>query len=59
RPGPALLPSAVAGAVLLVAADIATRFPLNGKTLPIGVVTAMLGAPFFLWLILSRRGAQS
>lgn len=59
RPGPALLPSAIAGAVLLVAADIVTRFPLNGKTLPIGVVTAMLGAPFFLWLILSRRGGQS
>ncbi len=59
RPGPALLPSAIAGAALLVAADIVTRFPLNGNTLPIGVVTAMLGAPFFLWLILSRRGAQS
>lgn len=58
RPGPALLPSAIAGAALLVAADIVTRFPLNGKTLPIGVVTAMLGAPFFLWLILSGRGAR-
>ncbi len=56
RPGAALIPSALAGATLLVAADLLTRVPVDGRTLPIGVITALLGAPFFLWLILSKRG---
>lgn len=59
KPGAALAPSAIAGAALLVAADLATRIPINGKSLPIGVVTAMIGAPFFLWLIRSRRRQAS
>ncbi|MGB3723031.1 MAG: iron ABC transporter permease [Pacificimonas sp.] len=55
RPGAALLPSAVAGAALLTIADLATRMPVAGRTLPIGVLTALIGAPFFLWLILKAR----
>lgn len=53
RPGAAILPAALAGAALLLAADIAVRLlPLDLK---LGVLTALIGAPFFLWLILKRR----
>jgi iron complex transport system permease protein len=43
------------GAVLLLAADLAVRMAPLGRTLPIGVVTALLGAPFFLWLVAHMR----
>lgn len=43
-----LLPaSAVAGAIFMVLADIASRLLIPGQTLPIGVVTALVGVPFF------------
>lgn len=51
-----LLPaSALLGAVLLCAADWAARTWLQPKELPIGVLTAALGAPFFLFLVSQRR----
>ncbi|MDQ1077722.1 iron ABC transporter permease [Pseudoroseomonas cervicalis] len=46
--------SALLGAALLVLADLAARSLAAPAELPIGVVTALLGAPFFLWLL--RRG---
>lgn len=52
-PGAALL-----GGALLVLADLAARSLAAPAELPVGVVTALLGAPFFLWL-LRRRGAAS
>lgn len=55
HPGRAILPGAMIGALLLTAADLATRLAPLGRTLPIGVVTAMLGAPFFLWLVAHMR----
>jgi iron complex transport system permease protein len=55
HPGRAILPSALIGALLLIAADVATRVAPLGRTLPIGVVTALLGAPFFLWLVAHMR----
>ena len=55
RPGAAMVPSALAGACLLIAADLAVRVPIGGQELKLGVVTAMLGCPFFLWLILRGR----
>ena len=55
RPGAALAPAAVAGAVLLVAADMAVRIPINGQELKLGVLTALIGAPFFLWLVVKGR----
>jgi iron complex transport system permease protein len=58
RPGAAFVPSAIAGAALLVGADMLTRLPVAGRTLPIGVLTALLGAPFFLHLILRERRAK-
>lgn len=48
-----LLPaSAVAGAATLLVADIIARLALTAAELPIGVVTATLGAPVFIWLLL-------
>ena len=55
HPGRALLPAAMIGAALLLAADLVTRLAPLGRTLPIGVVTALLGAPFFLWLVVHMR----
>lgn len=51
-----LLPaSAIAGAILLVLADIIARIILAPAELQIGIVTALLGAPFFLYLLMTRR----
>jgi iron complex transport system permease protein len=55
HPGRAILPSALLGAILLLAADLAVRGAPLGRTLPIGVLTALLGAPFFLWLVAHVR----
>jgi iron complex transport system permease protein len=55
HPGRALGPAALIGALLLTAADLATRLAPLGRTLPIGVVTALIGAPFFLWLVAHMR----
>jgi iron complex transport system permease protein len=55
HPGRALLPAALIGAALLLAADLAVRTAPLGRTLPIGVATALLGAPFFLWLVVHMR----
>jgi iron complex transport system permease protein len=56
HPGRALVPAALIGAVLLVAADLLTRLAPLGRTIPLGVVTASLGTPIFLWVLLSLRG---
>jgi iron complex transport system permease protein len=55
HPGRAILPAALLGAILLIAADLAVRVAPLGRTLPIGVLTALLGAPFFLWLVAHMR----
>ena len=52
-----LLPaSALTGALLLVIADIAARTLDAPAELPVGVLTALMGAPFFLYLIQRRKG---
>jgi iron complex transport system permease protein len=54
-----LLPAcALAGAVLLLAADIAVRLLSFGTELKLGVTTALVGAPFFLLQILRMRERQ-
>lgn len=51
-----LLPfSALGGALLLLVADTLARNLIAPAEVPIGLITALLGAPFFLWLLLSRR----
>lgn len=55
RPGRALLPAALVGALLLLGADLLTRLAPLGRTIPLGVVTAALGTPLFLWALLHMR----
>ncbi|SOC82285.1 iron complex transport system permease protein [Ensifer adhaerens] len=51
-----LLPaSALLGGALLVLADAVARTVAAPAELPIGIITALAGAPFFLWLLLRRR----
>lgn len=53
----ALLPaSALLGALLLTVADVAARVVLAPTELPIGILTALVGGPFFFVLLLRRRG---
>ena len=52
-----LLPaSALLGACLLLVSDATSRMVVAPAELPIGIVTATLGAPFFLWILLRQRG---
>jgi iron complex transport system permease protein len=55
QPSRLLLPSAFGGAALLVAADMAVRLVPSPSELMVGVMTAVIGAPFFLWLIFRNR----
>ncbi len=51
-----LLPvSAVSGGIFLIWADIAARVAVAPVELPVGVVTAFLGAPFFMYLLRTRK----
>lgn len=51
-----LLPACMAaGAAVLLLADVIARLALSSAELPIGVVTASLGAPVFIWLLLKAR----
>lgn len=53
-----LLPgSALLGASLLLASDLIARTIAAPAELPIGIVTAGIGAPFFLWLLWRQRGS--
>ncbi len=53
-----LLPAtAIAGAIFLVLADMAARTVVSTAEMPVGVITAFLGAPFFLYL-LKRKGVR-
>jgi len=52
-----LLPlSIIGGAAALLLADVAARTIIAPQELPVGIVTALVGAPFFLWLL--RRAKQ-
>src|SRR5207248_4195812 len=51
-----LLPASIlGGAIFLVLADLAARTVISPEELPVGAVTALLGAPFFLWLLRRQR----
>ncbi|MCA1300530.1 FecCD family ABC transporter permease [Stappia indica] len=55
-----LLPAcALLGASLLILADTVSRTIVAPAELPIGIVTALAGAPFFLWILLRRKGLTS
>jgi len=53
--GKLLIPSALGGILLLTVADILVRLTPSGPELKLGVVTALLGVPFFLYLIVVFR----
>lgn len=56
-PGRLLLASALGGAALVLAADTILRLLPTQVDIRLGVATAIIGAPFFLWLVVkSRRG---
>lgn len=55
RHGPLLLASALLGALLLLVADTISRLVVLPAELPIGVVTGLIGAPFFLWLLRHQK----
>lgn len=60
QPSRLLAWSALAGAVFLLAADgLVQQLGNNGPELKVGVITALIGAPFFLLLVLRQRGAES
>jgi iron complex transport system permease protein len=50
-PHPAVLPSAFVGALLMVAADIVARRAFAPNELPVGLMTAVVGAPYLIWLL--------
>ena len=47
--------SALIGAILLLGGDALSRVVVAPAELPIGIVTALVGGPFFLWLLVRRR----
>ncbi len=55
RPSRLLVASLFGGAVLVLAADIAVRLLAPGGELRLGVLTAILGTPLFVWLVLKTR----
>jgi iron complex transport system permease protein len=50
-----ILASAVGGGALLVLADLMTRTLVPGAELPIGMLTSLVGGPFFFWLLYRQR----
>ena len=54
-----MLPASAAfGALLLSAASVASKSILPGTIFPIGIVTALIGVPFFFWLVMARGAAR-
>lgn len=54
-PGRLMVPAALCGAALLLAADIAVRLIPSTSEIKVGVLTGLIGAPFFIALIFRRR----
>ncbi len=59
RPGRLLAVSGLAGAALTLGADIVVRLVPTRPELQLGVVTALIGAPFFLFLLARLRGTEA
>lgn len=55
QPSRVLLPSAIFGAILLVFADVATRIIPTSQEVKLGVLTSLVGTPFFFWLVAKLR----
>lgn len=55
RPDRLLMPSALLGAIVVCGADILVRMLPPERELKLGVLTALVGAPFFIWLVWKER----
>lgn len=55
QPSRVLLPSALFGAILLLFADVATRVIPTEQEVKLGVLTSLVGTPFFFWLVARLR----
>ncbi len=55
HPGRALIPAALLGGILMLAADLALRLAPPGRPIPIGVLTTVLGTPLFIWIVVTMR----
>lgn len=58
RPSQLIVPSALAGALLVLIADSAVRVLPLMTELRLGIALSLLGAPFFLWLLIRMRRGQ-
>ena len=47
--------SALFGAAFLIACDLVARTVMAPVELPVGIITAIIGGPFFLWLLVRQR----
>ena len=54
----ALPMNAVIGGGFMVLADLTARMALSPRELPVGAITALLGAPFFAWIYFHKRGGR-
>ena len=50
--------SALFGAAFLVGCDVLARTLIAPVEIPVGVITALIGGPFFLWLLVRKRRDQ-
>ncbi|PVZ20602.1 MULTISPECIES: iron ABC transporter permease [unclassified Pseudomonas] len=50
--------SALAGALILSLASVVSKNILHGVLVPVGIVTSLVGVPFFLFIVLRRKGVQ-
>lgn len=57
-PARSLIPSALFGGLILVIADIGVRIIPTDNELKLGVVAALVGAPFFVWIAMQRRAVN-
>jgi iron complex transport system permease protein len=54
-----LLPSAaLTGAIVLIACDTVSRTILSPSEIPVGIITALVGGPFFIYLLTTKKGRQ-
>ncbi len=51
--------AAYAGALLMVVVDLAGRVVIAPSEVPVGVMTALIGGPFFVWMLRQRSGTTS
>jgi iron complex transport system permease protein len=50
-----IIASGLMGAIILVVADTAARLIINPTELPVGIITSIFGAPFFLYMLIRRK----